>query len=125
MLNNAPSRHTPRRSGGPSARAATGQGNLFATEAPAEPRQAPGGAPREDAPILGMRPAAAHLVNSTVPDMHDPEGRPLAFLVVQCPFCEHQHVHPGGHVGAPRLCPRRSRCIARPAGAYYFPAVQP
>jgi hypothetical protein len=72
----------------------------------------------------GMQPARARLVASASPDLRDPRRRPLAFLVVQCPFCDHQHIHPGGHVGAPRLCPRTSRCIGRPGGSYYFPAVQ-
>jgi hypothetical protein len=77
-----------------------------------------------DTAALGLRPAVARLVNSSAPDMHDSARRPLAFLVVECPFCDHQHVHPGGHVGAPRLGQRRARCIGRPGGAYYLPEVQ-
>ncbi|MFF7192647.1 hypothetical protein ACFZAM_02875 [Streptomyces sp. NPDC008079] len=84
---------------------------------------APVVAPRE-VPTGGLRPAAARLVASRSPDRLDPEGRSLLFLVVDCPFCDHQHMHPGGYVGAPRVCPRRSRCIGRPGGAYYFPFPQ-
>ena len=57
--------------------------------------------------------------------INDPEGRPLLYLVItRCPYCEHQHIHPAGHLGEPRLCPRNSRCIGAHNGAYYFPAVQ-
>lgn len=74
--------------------------------------------------VYGLRPAEARLIAARIPDTHDPEGRPLLYLVVtHCPYCEHQHIHPGGHVGEPRLCVRNSRCIGQTNGAYYFPAV--
>ncbi|MFI0772344.1 hypothetical protein ACH4TQ_46875 [Streptomyces sp. NPDC021218] len=84
------------------------------------PRADPAPEPRP----AGLRPAAARLVPTSSPDMADPARRPLLLLVVDCPFCNHQHIHPGGHVGAPRPCPRRSRCVGHPGGTYYFPAVQ-
>ncbi|KMS74528.1 hypothetical protein ACH49_22425 [Streptomyces leeuwenhoekii] len=68
---------------------------------------------------LGMAAAAARLV--AYRDAHDGEQR--ALLVVDCPFCDHQHVHPAGRAVAPRVCPRLSRCVGRPTGVYYFPAV--
>lgn len=71
---------------------------------------------------LGMAAAAARLV--TYNDTHDDTGELHVFLVVACPFCDHQHIHPAGLVSAPRTCPRRSRCVGRPGGSYYFPAVQ-
>jgi hypothetical protein len=94
-----------------------GQASLFGPAAQADmPRPAP---------PLGMRPAAARLVTTGSPDRLDRDGRPLVLIVVDpCPYCDAAHVHPGGHQGAPRLCPRRARCAGRPAGAYYFPAVQ-
>lgn len=67
----------------------------------------------------GMAAAAARLV--AYRDAHDGEQR--ALLVVDCPFCDHQHIHPAGLATEPRFCPRQSRCIGRPVGTYYFPAV--
>ncbi|MFB7289011.1 hypothetical protein [Actinacidiphila glaucinigra] len=86
--------------------------------------ETPAPAPQPEPAPLGMRPAAARIVTTDAPDMHDPERRPLVFLVVNCPFCEQQHIHTGGHPGALRLCLRRSRCVGRPAGVYHFPEVQ-
>jgi hypothetical protein len=75
-------------------------------------------------PVYGLRPAPARLIAAHDADIHDAEGRPLLYLVVTCcPYCEHQHIHPAGHVGQPRLCPRNSRCVGQTNGAYYFPAV--
>lgn len=75
-------------------------------------------------PVYGLRPAPARLIAAHDPDIHDGDHRPPLYLVVTCcPYCEHQHVHPAGHVGEPRLCPRNSRCIGQTNGAYYFPAV--
>jgi hypothetical protein len=71
---------------------------------------------------LGMAAAAARLVAYRDTQFEDSE--PRALLVVDCPYCEHQHVHPAGLAAAPRLCPRRSRCVGRPTGTYYFPAVK-
>jgi hypothetical protein len=74
--------------------------------------------------VYGLRPAEARLIAAHDPDIHDAEGRPLLYLVVTCcPYCEHQHIHPAGHVGETRLCIRNSRCIGQTNGAYYFPAV--
>ncbi|WP_236243158.1 hypothetical protein [Streptomyces sp. CC228A] len=72
---------------------------------------------------LGMAAAAARLV--TYEDSQHADGQPQALLVVACPFCDHQHIHPAGLASAPRVCPRRSRCVGRPTGVYYFPAVHP
>ncbi|MFE7047083.1 hypothetical protein ACFVAM_01745 [Streptomyces californicus] len=70
---------------------------------------------------LGMAAAAAHLV--AFQDTHSDDDELQAHLVVACPFCDHQHIHPAGLASAPRVCPRRSRCIGRPTGVYYFPEV--
>ncbi|MGI5436188.1 hypothetical protein ACQEV4_01400 [Streptomyces shenzhenensis] len=79
-------------------------------------------APIQAPPVrLGMAAAAARLVPYR--DSQHEDSEPRALLVVDCPFCDHQHVHPAGRASAPRVCPRRSRCIGRPTGIYYFPAV--
>ncbi|MEH0578957.1 hypothetical protein QBA54_31810 [Streptomyces sp. B21-108] len=70
---------------------------------------------------LGMAAAAAHLV--AYRDTQYEDSEPRALLVVDCPFCDHQHVHPAGLASTPRVCPRRSRCIGQPTGSYYFPGV--
>ncbi|MDH2392348.1 hypothetical protein QCN29_26935 [Streptomyces sp. HNM0663] len=70
---------------------------------------------------FGMATAAAHLV--PYEDSLHGDGQPHALLVVDCPFCDHQHIHPAGAAAAPRVCPRRSRCVGQPTGTYYFPAV--
>lgn len=71
---------------------------------------------------LGMAAAAARVV--AYRDTQFEDGEPRALLVVDCcPFCDHQHIHPAGLAAAPRVCPRRSRCIGRPTGTYYFPVV--
>lgn len=99
----------------------TGQVSLFAaSEGPAAPQA---DVPRP-APPLGMLPAPARLVVTSSPDRLDREQRPLVLLVVACPYCDAAHVHPAGHPDAPRMGPRRARCIARPAGASYLPEVQ-
>lgn len=71
---------------------------------------------------LGMAAAVARLVPYR--DTQYEDGGPRALLVVDCPFCDHQHIHPAGLASAPRVCPRRSRCIGQPTGTYYFRAVQ-
>lgn len=71
---------------------------------------------------LGMAAAAARVVSYR--DTQYEDGEPRALLVVDCPFCDHQHIHSAGLASAPRVCPRRSRCIGLPTGTYYFPAVQ-
>ncbi|MEU1219189.1 hypothetical protein [Streptomyces microflavus] len=70
---------------------------------------------------LGMAAAAARLV--AYRDTHSDGDELQAHLVVACPFCDHQHIHPAGLASAPRTCPRRSRCVGRPTGVYYFPEV--
>jgi hypothetical protein len=70
---------------------------------------------------LGMAAAAARLV--AYRDTQHEDGQPRAHLVVDCPFCDHQHIHPAGLASAPRVCPRTSRCVGHPTGVYYFPAV--
>ncbi|MFD6968338.1 hypothetical protein [Streptomyces sp. NPDC059949] len=72
----------------------------------------------------GLRPAEARIVATQNGDIHDPDRRPALHLVVTCPYCGHQHIHPAGHTGEPRLCPRNARCVGPHGGAYYFPAVQ-
>ena len=71
---------------------------------------------------LGVAAAVARLVPYR--DTQFEDGEPRVNLVVDCPFCDHQHIHAAGLASAPRVCPRRSRCIGRPTGTYYFPAVQ-
>lgn len=70
---------------------------------------------------LGMAAAAARLIPYW--DTQFEDGQPRVNLVVDCPFCDHQHVHSAGLAAAPRVCPRTSRCIGRPIGVYHFPAV--
>ncbi|MFJ2949143.1 hypothetical protein ACIO8H_16165 [Streptomyces sp. NPDC087226] len=82
------------------------------TEAEIQPRPA----------ALGMAAAAARLV--AYRDTQFEDGAPRALLVVDCPFCDHQHIHAAGLASAPRVCPRTSHCVRRPTGVYYFPAVQ-
>ncbi|EFL01618.1 predicted protein [Streptomyces sp. SPB78] len=82
-------------------------------EAPAHPAQS--------SARLGIAPAAARLV-AYRDSLHE-DRQPRAHLVVDCPFCGHQHIHPAGLASAPRVCPRTSRCVSQPTGTYYFPAV--
>ncbi|MFD8640819.1 hypothetical protein ACFV14_10975 [Streptomyces zaomyceticus] len=84
------------------------------TGQPAAPRPAP-------TSRLGLAAAPARLVPYRDPLDEDSEEHVL--LVVACPFCDHQHIHPAGLASAPRVCLRRSRCVGRPTGVYYFPAV--
>lgn len=98
-----------------------GQASLFGPDD--EPEAGPERlAPRAEP--VGLQAAHARLVVTSSPDKSDPQRRPLLMLVVDCPFCHHLHIHPGGHVDAPRLCLRRSRCIGKPGGVYHFPEVQ-
>lgn len=70
---------------------------------------------------LRMRAATARVV--AYRDTQAQDGEQRALLVVDCPFCEHQHIHPAGLADKPRVCPRHSRCVGQPTGTYYFPAV--
>ncbi|MFF5759652.1 hypothetical protein ACFY7A_29990 [Streptomyces longwoodensis] len=89
---------------------------LFGEDTEQEPTET-----QPPAPALGMAAAAARLV--AYRDTQFEDGEPRALLVVDCPFCDHQHVHSAGLAAAPRVCPRRSRCVGRPTGVYHFPAV--
>jgi hypothetical protein len=84
--------------------------------------------PTEETPVSSVDPdelrhAAARLVVTSSPDQADPQRRAKVLLVVDCPFCEHQHIHPGGHVGSVQLGERRARCIGQPGGRYLIKAV--
>lgn len=79
--------------------------------------------PRATAPTRPEVPAAARLVTTRSLDQNDRQQRVLLLLVVHCPYCDHQHIHPGGHVGAPQLGARRARCVGKQGGAYFFPVV--
>lgn len=70
-----------------------------------------------------LRHATARIVITTAPDPADPQRRMKALLVVDCPFCQHQHIHPGGWAGDVRLGERRARCIGQPGGRYLLKAV--
>ncbi len=70
-----------------------------------------------------LRHATARLVATSARDLADPQHRTRVLLVVGCPFCEHQHIHPGGWVGDVRLGERRARCIGQPGGRYLIKAV--
>lgn len=97
--------------------------SLFTTGEEHTESRTPTAGPKPERTPLGILAATARLVLTTSPDRLDRKQRPLVLLVVNCPFCGHRHVHPAGHADRPRLCPRRSRCVGRPAGAYYFPEV--
>ncbi|MGW6743749.1 hypothetical protein ACWGDX_24025 [Streptomyces sp. NPDC055025] len=75
------------------------------------------------APARDLAPASARLVTTSSPDMNDPERRPLLLLVVDCPYCDHQHIHPAGRTGEPRFGKRRLRCVGTQGGDYHFPVV--
>lgn len=79
--------------------------------------------PVTQTPRPALAPAAARLVTTNFPDPADPAGGRRLLLVVDCPFCDAQHIHPGGHEGAPWVCIRRSRCVGAPGGSYFFPVV--
>lgn len=95
------------------------QASLFDAEVdePSTETAAPGVDPDE------LRHATARVVVTSAPDATDPKHRAKVLLVVDCPFCDHQHVHPGGRVGDIRLGERRARCIGRPSGRYLIRAV--
>lgn len=91
---------------------------LFGDDTEPTPASAPPASAR------GLRPAPARLITTRYPDINDPEHRHQLYLVVTCcPYCNSQHIHPAGHTGEPRMCPRNARCIGVPGGSYYFPAV--
>lgn len=70
-----------------------------------------------------LRHATARLVTTSAPDLADAQRRKKVLLVVDCPFCEHQHIHPGGWAGDVRRGERRARCIGQPGGRYLIKAV--
>lgn len=95
-----------------------GQASLFGTD----------DEPTEETPVSRVDPdelrqATARIVITTAPDPADPRHRMKALLVVDCPYCEHQHIHPGGWAGDVRLGERRARCVGRPGGRYLIKAV--
>lgn len=95
-----------------------GQASLFDTnEEPTPEPPASGMDPDE------LRHATARIVVTSAPDPADPRLRKRVLLVVECPFCNHQHIHPGGRVGDVRLGERRARCIGQPGGRYLIKAV--
>lgn len=84
--------------------------------------------PTEEPPVSRMDPdelrhAMARLVVTRDPDSADPQRRKKVLLVVDCPYCEHQHIHPGGWVGDVRIGERRARCIGQPGGRYLIKAM--
>ncbi|KUL26608.1 hypothetical protein [Streptomyces regalis] len=95
-----------------------GQASLFDTdgEAPEEP-------PVSRVDPDDLRHATARIVATSAPDLADPQRRKKVLLVVDCPFCDHQHIHPGGWVGDVRLGDRRARCVGQPGGRYLIKAV--
>ncbi|MEE4546751.1 hypothetical protein V2S66_32905 [Streptomyces sp. V4-01] len=97
---------------------------LFPSTAEEAKSHEPTAGPAPERAPQGLRAASARLVITRSPDRLDRQQRPLVLLAVDCPFCDYQHIHPAGHPDRPRLCPRRSRCVGRPTGAYYFPEVQ-
>uniref|UniRef100_A0AAU1I4P0 Uncharacterized protein n=1 Tax=Streptomyces sp. NBC_00180 TaxID=2903632 RepID=A0AAU1I4P0_9ACTN len=95
-----------------------GQASLFGTDD--EPTEAP---PVSRVDPDELRHATARLVVTRDPDSADAQHRKKVLLVVHCPFCDHQHIHPGGWVGDVRLGERRARCIGQPGGRYLIKAV--
>ena len=84
--------------------------------------------PTAERPASGVDPdelrhATARIVVTSSPDSADPQHRKKVLLVVHCPFCEHQHIHPGGWSGDVRLGERRARCVGQPGGRYLIKAV--
>ncbi|MDH6141014.1 hypothetical protein P3T35_003027 [Kitasatospora sp. GP30] len=54
------------------------------------------------------RNATARWVTTRIPNR---KGGWNALLVVDCPFCQNLHVHPGGTTMHPQLGTRQARCI--------------
>jgi hypothetical protein len=84
--------------------------------------------PTEEQPALGVDPdelrhTTARTVVTSAVDLTDPQRRRRVLLVVDCPFCGHQHIHPGGWAGDVRLGERRARCVGQPGGRYLIKAV--
>lgn len=95
-----------------------GQAYLFDTgDEPTEEQHTPGVDPDE------LRHATARIAVTFSPDIADPQRRPKVLLVVDCPFCGYQHIHPGGWLGDVRLGERRARCVGQPGGRYLVKAV--
>ncbi|MDX2829444.1 hypothetical protein [Streptomyces scabiei] len=95
------------------------QASLFGIDdEPAEEQQAVSSVDPDE-----LRHATARLAVVSSPDLADPQRRKKVLLVVDCPFCEHQHIHPGGHVGSVQLGDRRARCVGQPGGRYLIKAV--
>ncbi|MEU9913155.1 hypothetical protein [Streptomyces sp. NPDC051001] len=94
------------------------QASLFGTDDEPPAAQAVTGVDPDE-----LRHATARVVATSAPDTADPQRRKKALLVVDCPYCEHQHVHPAGWVGDVRLGERRARCIGQSGGRYLIKAV--
>ncbi|MFF7763117.1 hypothetical protein [Streptomyces griseorubiginosus] len=95
-----------------------GQASLFGTDDEPAKEQAVSRVDPDE-----LRHATARLVVTSTPDAADPQRRAKVLLVVDCPFCDHQHIHPGGWVGDVRLGDRRARCIGQSGGRYLLKAV--
>lgn len=95
-----------------------GQPSLFDTDDEPPVERTPSGVDPDE-----LRHATARLVVTRDPDPADPQHRKKALLVVDCPYCQHQHIHPGGWAGDVRLGERRARCVGQPGGRYLIKAV--
>lgn len=69
-------------------------------------------AERETPPEI--RPAAYMAVTTSRPAPAGGNDR-VVLLRVDCPYCEHIHVHSGGTVQHPMRGTRKARCVGRPA----------
>ncbi|MFD5862609.1 hypothetical protein [Streptomyces chartreusis] len=95
-----------------------GQASLFGTDDEPDVEQ-----PESHVDPDELRHATARIVVTSAPDLADPQRRMKVLLVVDCPYCEHQHIHPGGWAGDVRLGERRARCVGQPGGRYLIKAV--
>lgn len=95
-----------------------GQASLFDTDGDPIVEQPASGVDLDE-----LRHATARIVVTSAPDLADPQRRKRVLLVVGCPYCEHQHIHPGGWVDDVRLGERRARCVGQPGGRYLIKAV--
>lgn len=77
------------------------------------------GKPEEPEIIPETREASYTTVVTGVTDPDDHNGRILA-LRVNCPYCEHIHIHPGGTTSKPRKGTRAARCVGRPARGLFY-----
>lgn len=73
----------------------------------------------EQQPEPEIRDATYTAVTTSRPTSEDPADR-IVLLCVDCPYCEHRHVHPGGTVLHPKRGTRKARCVGRPARHLYY-----